>query len=440
MSKKMNWDVLHYPTYWIGDTTGEIKRTELAYPHVPKEHPKFAQSMAVGNLLFVSGCTGQDTVTGGPTPTTIEGQMKNALDNAKIAMETAGSSLENVVKTFILARSLDDYKRILEIEAAYYAEHAPYLVDNPPATTLMLVASLARPKFLFEYEMIGVIDRNASGWGVTGYPEYCGGKKLAYPHVPMEHAKFARTEVVGNLAILSGCQALDNDSVRVETNDFKEQTRIVMDKIKNGMEETGGSLNNLVKTNIFLKDLKDLPRYRDVERAYFEEYAPELAKNPPASTAMVIRELTRAESFVEVEAFGVIDKTAPDWTIKYYPGSRDASAGVAAGNLLFLSGCDGSDPNTGDVETDIVEQQIIAALDKVKAALEDAGSSMDKVVRTLMMLRRLEDYPKMRKTEVEYYQKHAPHLVPNPPVSTFMQLPVISSPGTLFQIDVIAVL
>ena len=63
MNKKMNWDVKHYPTYWVGDTTGEFKRTELAYPHVPKEHPKFAQSMEVGNLIFVSGCTGQDMIS-----------------------------------------------------------------------------------------------------------------------------------------------------------------------------------------------------------------------------------------------------------------------------------------------------------------------------------------------------------------------------------------
>ncbi len=440
MNKKMNWDVIHYPTYWVGDTTGVFKRTELAYPYVPKEHPKFAQSMAVGNLLFVSGCTGQDTVAGGPTPTTIEGQMKNALDNAKIAMETAGSSLENVVKTFILARNLDDYRRILEIEAAYYSEHAPYLVENPPATTLMVVASLARPKFLFEYEVIGVIDRNAPEWGVTYYPEYWDAKKLAYPHVPMEHEKFARTVVVGNLVIVSGCQALDHDSMRVETDDFEDQTRIVLDKIRIGMEETGGSLNNLVKTNVLLKDLKDLKRFRYMERAYFEEHAPELAKSPPATTAMIISDLPHPKFQVEVEAFGVVDKTAPDWPTKYYPGNRDASACVSAGNLLFLSGCDGSDPNTGDVEPDVVEKQIIAALDKVKAILEDAGSSMDKVVRTLMMLRHLEDYPKMRKTEVEYYQKHAPYLVPKPPVSTFVQLPVISSPETLFQIDVTATL
>ena len=92
------------------------------------------------------------------------------------------------------------------------------------------------------------------------------------------------------------------------------------------------------------------------------------------------------------------------------------------------------------METDVVEQQIIVALDKVKAAMEGAGSSMDKVVKTVAMLRHLEDYPKMRKTELQYYQKHAPHLVDNPPASTFLQLPCITSPETLFQIDVTAVL
>jgi len=68
-----------------------------------------------------------------------------------------------------------------------------------------------------------------------------------------------------------------------------------------------------------------------------------------------------------------------------------------------------------------------------------AGSSMEKVVKTFMLLKRLEDYPRMRKTEVEYYQKHAPHLVDNPPVSTIMQLSSMTNPEALFEIDVTAV-
>ena len=429
---EMNWDVKYFPGYWAG--------RRLAYPDVPKKHPKFAQSIVVGNLIFVSGCTGQDVITGSPAPESVEDQVRVALENARLAMETAGSSMENIVKTFFLVRSLDDYPQIRKTETEYYLEHAPYLVKTPPAATLMVVPSLARPEFQVEYEIIGVVDRNAPEWGVKYYPEYWGGRELAYPHVPIEHAKFARTQVVGDLVILSGCQALDHDSVRVETMDFCEQTRIVLEKLRTGMEETGGSMSSLLKTTVFLKDPNHVQQYREVERAYFQQHAPDLANNPPASTVVIVSELPRPEFLIEVEAFGVVDKQAPNWVRKHYPGNEAVASGVSAGNLLFLSGCDGSNPETNEVETDSVEQQIILALDKVKAGLEGGGSSMDKVVKTLMMLRYLEDYPKMRKTELEYYEKHAPRLVSDPPVSTFVQLPHITSPKALFQIDVTAVL
>ena len=118
------------------------------------------------------------------------------------------------------------------------------------------------------YEVIGVVNRKASDWGVTYNPEFWAGRELAYPHVPKEHAKFARTQVAGNLVIVSGCQALDHDTVKVETMDFKEQSDIVLEKIKIGMEETGGSLASVVKTVVFLKDLSLLSVYRDAERAF----------------------------------------------------------------------------------------------------------------------------------------------------------------------------
>ena len=83
---------------------------------------------------------------------------------------------------------------------------------------------------------------------------------------------------------------------------------------------------------------------------------------------------------------------------------------------------------------------MIAAFDQARSAIEEAGGSMNGIVRTLMMLRRLEDYPTMRRVEFEYYEKHAPELIANPPASTFVQLPAITSPDTLFQVDVTAVL
>jgi len=115
----MNWNLHYFPTHWAGK--------KLAYPNVPKEHPKFAQSIAVGNLVFVSGCVGQNLSTGAPAPEGVEDQVRLALENTKQAMETAGSSMENIVKTFFLITSLDDYQQVRKTETEFYEAHAPSL-------------------------------------------------------------------------------------------------------------------------------------------------------------------------------------------------------------------------------------------------------------------------------------------------------------------------
>ena len=71
----MDWSIKYNPAYWEG------KR--LAYPEVSKEHPKFAQSIAIGNLLFVSGCSGQDTLSGQSAPDNAGDQVGVALEKAR---------------------------------------------------------------------------------------------------------------------------------------------------------------------------------------------------------------------------------------------------------------------------------------------------------------------------------------------------------------------
>jgi 2-iminobutanoate/2-iminopropanoate deaminase len=338
--------------------------------------------------------------------------------------------MANIVKTFFLITDLGDYARVRKTETEYYEKHAPQLVTTPPAATLMVVPALGRPELKVEYEAIGAADRGSADWPVKYYPEFWGGRELAYPHVPKEHAKFARSQSVGNLLIVSGCQALDHDTVKVETDDFDAQSRIVLEKVNVAMEETGGTLANVVKTNVFIKNAAMLRRYRDVERAFFRAHAPAFLERPPASTVFVMTELPRREFLIEVEAFGVADAKAPGWATRY-----DAGA-ASAGSLIFLSGCDGS----AGAEALSIERQVVVALDKVKAAMERAGSSLNKVVKTTLMLRDIDDYAAMRATELEYYRRHAPHLVARPPACTFMQVPAIGDdPNARFQIDAVGV-
>ena len=113
---------------------------------------------------------------------------------------------------------------------------------------------------------------------------------------------------------------------------------------------------------------------------------------------------------------------------------------VVVGDLVFLSGSSGRTVETGEVSSDDVKEQMIVALDKIRGALEEAGSSMDNIVKTVIYLKHVEDYQVMRDTELEYYRKYAPRLVEEPPASTFLQPVSLSRPNMLVEIDVTAVI
>ena len=120
---------------------------------------KFARSVVVGDLIFLSGSSGRTMETGEVSSDKMEEQMIVALDKIKGALEEAGSSLENIVKTTIMLRNLEDYEKMRATEQEYYKKHAPLLVNEPPASTVFYPSSLARPEFLIEIEVVGVLSR-----------------------------------------------------------------------------------------------------------------------------------------------------------------------------------------------------------------------------------------------------------------------------------------
>jgi 2-iminobutanoate/2-iminopropanoate deaminase len=123
-----------------------------------------------------------------------------------------------------------------------------------------------------------------------------------------------------------------------------------------------------------------------------------------------------------------------------YAGKKQRFArSVVVGDIVFVSGSSGRTMETGEVSSDNIRDQMIVALDKIRGALEEAGSSMDNIVKTFIMLKHVEDYQIMRDTELEYYRKYAPFLVDNPPASTFMQPASLSKPNMLVEIEVTAV-
>lgn len=137
----------------------KIAGTELSYPNVHAGAGKYAAAMVVGNLVFLSGMTAQSEEDGSCLAGTIQEQVTACLDKVRLHLEEAGSSLENVIKTLIILKDMEHYPLMRATELAYYQKYAPRLVKQPPASTVFQAASLARPEFLVEWDVIAVLSR-----------------------------------------------------------------------------------------------------------------------------------------------------------------------------------------------------------------------------------------------------------------------------------------
>ncbi|AET66165.1 endoribonuclease L-PSP, putative [Desulfosporosinus orientis DSM 765] len=83
------------------------------------------------------------------------------------------------------------------------------------------------------------------------------------------------------------------------------------------------------------------------------------------------------------------------------------SQGVKVGNLIFTSGQLPINTQSGELVADI-EGATKQSLDNVKAILEASGSSMDKVVKTVVFLRDMNDFAAMNAVYATYFPNNPP--------------------------------
>ena len=110
--------------------------------------------------------------------------------------------------------------------------------------------------------------------------------------------------------------------------------------------------------------------------------------------------------------------------------SATYSQAVKAGGLVFVSGTAPNDPATGAIKGTTIQEQVRQSLTNVRAILEAAGSSMDKVVSVTVVLADEADFAGMN----EEYMKWFPS---NPPARQGAKLPV-RVPGLRVSIAAIA--
>lgn len=79
------------------------------------------------------------------------------------------------------------------------------------------------------------------------------------------------------------------------------------------------------------------------------------------------------------------------------------SQGVKAGNMIFVSGQLPINASTGEMPADI-KTQTAQSIENIKAILEEAGASLDNVVKTTVFLADMSLFGAMNEVYAEYFQ------------------------------------
>ncbi|SEI74916.1 2-iminobutanoate/2-iminopropanoate deaminase [Lachnospiraceae bacterium A10] len=105
----------------------------------------YSQAIEVNGMVFTSGVIPVDPATGN-IPEGSSAQADQVMRNMQNLLEAAGTSMENVIKTTVFIKEMDDFGAINEVYAKYFPE--PY-----PSRSCVEVARLPKDVML-EMEVI----------------------------------------------------------------------------------------------------------------------------------------------------------------------------------------------------------------------------------------------------------------------------------------------
>jgi enamine deaminase RidA (YjgF/YER057c/UK114 family) len=327
---------------------------------------------------------------------------------AEWSMGKAGGTLEDVVRSRIYVTDI----RLADQAARALAK---YFRDVRPTSTLVQVNRLARPEQLIEIEFDAVDGARQTAQRISS------GRSIE-----AEYA-YSRAVRVGERVFISGTTALNAQGVVEGQGDMYQQTRKTMETIFWALERAGGTPGDLVYTKTYLTDLT---RGAEYTRAWVEA----LGEVRPTSTLLGSPALVSPEMLIEIEAEAIIgaSKTRQDMYTEFMREKpRGYARAVAVGDWVYVSGCTSLHPN-GEVQAigNWAAQNDIAH-EAIRWALEQAGATMDDVIRRRTFT--------VESAQVNHQYGEGPAWFVNScPTSLGCRIPGLARPELLVEVEVAA--
>jgi reactive intermediate/imine deaminase len=108
-------------------------------------------------------------------------------------------------------------------------------------------------------------------------------------------------EAKGRLVFISGMTARRPDGTIAGIGDIEAQTRQVCENIKSAVEAAGGTMDDICRVDVYVRNIEHFDRIHKVRREYFKAPA-------PASTMVEVTKLVSPDYLIEISAIAVVEK------------------------------------------------------------------------------------------------------------------------------------
>jgi reactive intermediate/imine deaminase len=106
-------------------------------------------------------------------------------------------------------------------------------------------------------------------------------------------------EARGKLVFISGMTSRRADGSIAGIGDIEAQTKQVCENLKAAVEAAGGDMDDIVRVDVYVRNMEHFDKIHKVRREYFKAPA-------PASTMVEICKMTSPEYLIEINAIAVL--------------------------------------------------------------------------------------------------------------------------------------
>ena len=85
----------------------------------------YSQGICAGDLVITSGQLPIDPTTGSMAQADVAAQTRQSLANVQAVLAQAGLTMDNVIKTTVFLKNMDDFSAMNEVYASFFGKEAP---------------------------------------------------------------------------------------------------------------------------------------------------------------------------------------------------------------------------------------------------------------------------------------------------------------------------